>query len=65
MLHAGDRQHHLVHVPFVAGRGQPVADLVREVLAELQRPLAHGLVADDDTARGQQLVHHAQAERKT
>ena len=32
------------------------------VLAELQRPLPHGLVADDDAARGQHLLDHAQAE---
>src|SRR3954468_6141227 len=33
-------------------------------LAELQRPLAHGLVADGDAARGQQLLDHPQAERE-
>ena len=30
----------------------------------LQRPLPHGLVADDDAARGQHLLDHAQAERE-
>jgi hypothetical protein len=30
---------------------QPTADLIGEVLAELVRPLSHGLMADDDAAR--------------
>jgi len=30
----------------------------------LQRPLADGLIADDDTARGEQFVHHPQAEQE-
>ena len=42
-----------IHVPLVAGGRQPAADLVGKHLAELQRPLAHGLVADDDAACGQ------------
>src|SRR5215208_2551022 len=33
-------------------------------LAELARPLAHGLVAHTDTAGRQHVFHHAQAERK-
>jgi len=61
VLHARNRQHDLVQVPFVPRARQPAADLVGEVLAELQRPLPHGLMADDDAARGQQLIHHAQA----
>ena len=56
MLHARDRQHDLVEVPFVFGREQPAPDLVREALAELARPLAHGLVADDDAACSEQLI---------
>ncbi len=31
-------------------------------LPELQRPLAHGFMADDAAARGQQLIHHSQAQ---
>ncbi len=63
----GDRQQDLVQVPLVAGRGQPAADLVGKRLAELQRllapvdPLRSSTMADCDAARGQQLVHHAQA----
>ena len=69
MLHAGGRQHDPVQVPPVGRSGQPAPDLVRERLAELERPLARvdplrgSTVADEDTARGQQLVHHMQAER--
>jgi hypothetical protein len=37
---------------------------VGEVLAELERPLPYGLVADDDAAGGQHLLDHAQAERE-
>ncbi len=33
-------------------------------LPEFQRPLAHGLMADDNAARSQQLIHHSQAERE-
>jgi hypothetical protein len=46
-------------------QGQPPPDPVGEVLAELERPLPHGLVADDDAAGGQHLLDHAQAERET
>src|SRR3954452_19027676 len=44
--------------------GQPAADLVGKCLAELARPLAHGLMAHVDARRGQHLFHHAQAQRK-
>jgi hypothetical protein len=33
-------------------------------LAEFARPPSHGFVADDDATGGQQLLHHAQIERK-
>src|SRR4051794_31980440 len=48
----------------IPGRRQPPPDPVGEVLAELARPLPHTLVADDDTARGQHFLDHAQAERE-
>src|SRR3954453_20303720 len=48
----------------VAGCRQTPADPVSEVLAELERPLPYGLVADDDAACGQHLLDHAQAERE-
>src|SRR3954453_13545419 len=34
------------------------------LMAELERPLSYGLVADDDAACGQHLLDHAQAERE-
>src|SRR4051794_6631310 len=64
VLLAGDPDLDLVQVPLVAGPRQPAADLVRERLAELERPLPHGLVADGDAAGGQQLLDHPQAERE-
>src|SRR4051812_11404748 len=48
----------------VARARQPTADLISERLAEFQRPLSHALVADDDAARGQHFLDHAQAERE-
>jgi len=35
VLYPRDRDHDLVHVPLVAGGGQPAADLIGEALAEL------------------------------
>ena len=64
VLHARDRQHHLVEVPLVASNRQPAADLVGKHLPKLQCPLAYGLLADDDTARGQHLIDHPQAQRE-
>jgi hypothetical protein len=46
------------------GQGKPATDSVRDRLAELARPLPHGLVAHGDAAGGQHLLHHAQAERE-
>src|SRR3954468_20819296 len=48
----------------VARAWQPTPDLVGEALAELARPLAHGLVAHVDAAGRQHLFHHAQAQWK-
>src|SRR3954451_5054733 len=64
VLLAGDHQAHFVEVPFVSRTGQPTPDLVGEALAELARPLAHGLVAHVNAAGGQHLFHHAQAQRE-
>src|ERR1700738_3917258 len=52
-------RHHPCFTP-----AQAATNLVGEALAELARPLPHGFVADHDAARGQQLLHHAQPERK-
>src|SRR5918997_847251 len=62
--HTGDPDGHLIQVPLVPGAGQPPPDPVGEVLAELERPPPHGLVADDDAAGGQHLLDHAQAQRE-
>src|SRR5437879_7555120 len=48
---AGNLEHDLVQMPFVAGLRQASTDLVRERLAELHRPLPYRFVAHDDTAR--------------
>ncbi|CAA9269736.1 MAG: hypothetical protein AVDCRST_MAG08-3128 [uncultured Acetobacteraceae bacterium] len=62
--HARDLHRGLVEVPFVADPWQTPPDPVGGVLAELGRPLPHGLVADDDAAGGQHPFHHAQAQRE-
>src|SRR5829696_9270646 len=64
VLLAGDHQAHVVEMPFVSHTGQPAPDLVGEALAELARPLAHGLMAHDDAAGRQHLFDHAQAQGK-
>src|SRR3954463_1717166 len=64
VLLAADHQAHFVEVPLVARAWQPTPDLVGETLAELARPLPHGLVAHVDAAGGQHLFDHAQAQRK-
>ncbi len=52
VLHACDLHRDLAEVPLVAGAEQPSANAVYESLAELQRPLPHGRIADDDAADG-------------
>ena len=44
VLLAADRDDDLIHVPFVAASWRALSDLIGESLAELLRPLAHGLV---------------------
>src|SRR5215472_14133178 len=51
-------------MPLVARPRQAATDLVGEWLAKFARPLPHGFVADNDAARGQQLLHHAKTERE-
>src|SRR5215472_1917595 len=51
-------------MPFVARPRQAATDLVGELLAKFARPLPHGFVADNNAARGEQLLHHAKTERK-
>src|SRR5215212_943047 len=54
VLRSPDHQAHCVEMPFIARTGQPAADLVSKVLAELARPLAHGSMAHVDAAGRQQ-----------
>ena len=64
VLPAGNGDHHLVKMPFVTAPRGPRPGGVGDLAAELETPLPHRLVADDDAADGQHLFHHAQAERK-
>ena len=59
-----DLHGNLVEVPRVSGTGQPATDLVGDALAELEASLPYGFVADRDAARGQDLIHVPQAQRK-
>src|SRR2546423_6851356 len=51
-------------MPFIAHSRNAPTDLVGELLAEFTRPLPYSFVAGDDTARGQQLFHDAEAKRE-
>src|ERR1700757_5269377 len=51
-------------MPLVADTGKTPTDPVGELLAKFACPLPHGFVADNDVARGQQLLHHAKTERE-
>jgi hypothetical protein len=64
MLLARDVDDNLVQMPFVSSNWKSAADLFREALAELQRPLPHRLVADQDAASQQHLLDHPRAQRK-
>jgi hypothetical protein len=46
-------------MPFVARSGQPPADDVGELLAELQPPLPDRFVADLDAPEREHLLDHA------
>jgi hypothetical protein len=53
-----------IEVPLVAGSRKTPADLIGKALAELERPLPHGLMADQDPAGREQLLDHPKAQRK-
>jgi hypothetical protein len=61
---SGDRNDDFVEMPFVAARRSPLADLVRERLAELHRSLAHRLVAHANAPLREHLLDHAKAQGK-
>ena len=52
---AVDAEIDLVQMPLVAASRRAAAQLVGEILTELQTPLAYRLVGDDDAASGQQF----------
>lgn len=64
VLLAGDADHNLIKMPFIPGCWKTAADLVGEVLAELQRPLPHRLMADQEAAGREHFLHHPEAERE-
>jgi hypothetical protein len=64
VLHPGNPDGDLVKVPLVTSLRQPPPDPVGKLLAELERPLPHGLVADHDAPCRQHFLDHAQAERE-
>jgi hypothetical protein len=62
MALAADLQRNLVHMPFVAGAYPSAAQHGREGGAELGAPLSDRLVADDEAALGEQVLHVTEAE---
>jgi hypothetical protein len=64
MLPPRDADCDLIEMPLVSGCRKTPADLLGKALAELQRPLPHRLVADQDPSGREHLLDHVQAERK-
>ena len=64
VFHPGDLDDDLIKMPLVSGAGQPSPDPVGELLAELERLLPNGLMADHDAACRHHLLNHTQAERE-
>src|SRR6266436_5865951 len=64
MLLPGEANDDLIEVPFVATEGRSPTDAAGEFPAEFQAPLPDRLVRHRDTAGGQHLLDHAQAQRK-
>jgi hypothetical protein len=61
--HSRDLSRDPIQMPFIAGSGQLTPDLVANTWPNLT-PLPNGLMADNDAASSEDLVHVAQAERK-
>ncbi len=51
-------------MPDVAWSSTPLSELLGEGLPELETPEAHGLVADDHAALGQELLDFGETEAK-
>lgn len=64
MFPTGVADLHLIEKLLVSRCRPTAADLIGKTLAELQRPLAHRLMAYLDASGGEHLLHHAQAKRK-
>jgi hypothetical protein len=64
MPHPGNLEHDLIKMPFVADPRKATTDPVGELLTELARSLSYSFMTDDDATGGQQLLHHAEAERE-
>jgi hypothetical protein len=64
MLLASDADHNLFEMPFVARGRKTAANLVCKALPELQRPLLHYLLADQDPSGREHLLDHPQAQWK-
>jgi hypothetical protein len=57
-----DREEDLIQVPCVARSGTPAPELIGNILAKLQAPLANGVIRDDASPGEQQLFDSAIAE---
>ena len=64
MLLAVDRNHDFIEMPLVAELRRSPTDFVGIDPSEFLRPAPHGLVANGDPARRQQVFDHSQAEGK-
>src|SRR6266404_8738102 len=64
MLLPGEADDDLIEVPFVATERRSPPDPVGEFPAEFEAPLPDRLVRHRDTAGGQHLLRHAQAQRE-
>ncbi len=59
MAFAADLQRHLVQMPLVASSPSSSTQPCGEGASESGAPLANGLVADDGTTLGEQILHVA------
>src|ERR1700726_2236765 len=64
MLLPGEADDNLIEVPFVGPARRSPTDAVGEFPAEFEAPLPDRLVRHRDTASGQHLLDHAQAQRE-
>ena len=65
VLFAIDGDDDFIEMPNIAELRRALAGLVGEVSAEFLCPTPHGFMTDDNTAGGQQIFDHSQAERES